>query len=208
MDRHPPRSITPSAVSGPATGVIACALFAALWANWASPLWSRLPAPYGWVAACVAVAASGTLLVAGVAMIRHARRVSRATGVSSCAPRGMRRRFWLVLAGEIVALNVAAYLLASQHALQYLPPAVAVVVGLHFLPLAKLFRAPHFFGTAVVMTLAGALAAVAVASGSSAIIVDGLAELACALALWATGFFSWFRVHRALAASRVVPAAA
>lgn len=207
MDRHEPRSITPPALRGPAIGIIVSGLFAALWANWSSPLLSRLPAPYGWVAVCVVVAASGTLLLAGVAMFLRARRPSLATGGGS-ASRGVRRGFLVVLAGEIVALNIAAFLLASHHALQYLPPAVAVVVGLHFLPLAKLFRAPHFFATAIVMTMAGVLAAIAVAGGSPATAADGLAELACAVALWGTGAFSWFRVHQALAGSRAAPAVA
>lgn len=74
MDRHEPRSITPSTLRGSAIGIIVSGLFAALWANWVSPLLSRLPAPYGWVAACVVVAASGTLLLAGVAMFLRARR--------------------------------------------------------------------------------------------------------------------------------------
>lgn len=199
MGQDQSRTVTPSAVRGRGIGIIVCAVFAALWTNWASPLLSRLPEPYGWVSAFVAVAASGTLLIAGAAMVLRARRLSRATGMGDAAPRAMRRGFVVVLVGEIVAFNVAAYLLASHHAMQYLPPAIAVVVGLHFLPLAKIFRAPPLFGTAVVMTLAGALAAVAIATGGSATVANGVAELACAIALWGTGYLSWFLVHRALA---------
>lgn len=202
------QSITPSAVRGGGIGIIVCAIFAALWTNWAGPLLSGLPRPYGWAAAFVAAATSGTLLVAGVAMVRRGRRLSLATGAGDSAPRAMRRGFILVLVGEIVALNAAAYLLISHHAVQYLASAVAVVVGLHFLPLAKLFRAPHFFATAAVMTLAGVLAAVAMAAGSPAVATAGTANLVCAVALWGTGFISWFRVRKAVVGSDAAVAGA
>jgi hypothetical protein len=193
---------------GRGTGIIVCAIFAALWANWAGAMLSRLPATYRWTAILFVVAISGTLLVAGVAMIRRGRRLSQATGIGDTAPRGMRRKFMLVLVGEIVAFNIAAYLLIGHHMVQYLAPAVAIVVGLHFLPLAKIFRSPHFFATAAVMTLAGILAAAAMATGSSATAANGIADLACAITLWATGSASWLRVHRAIADTQAITAAA
>lgn len=169
---------------------------------------SGLPATYRWVAILFVVAISGTLLVAGVAMIRRGRRLSLATGMGDTAPRSMRRKFMLVLVGEIVALNVAAYLLIGHHMVQYLAPAVAIVVGLHFLPLAKIFRSPHFFATAAVMTLAGILAVAAMATGSPATTANGITDLACAITLWATGFVSWLRVRRSIADTQAITAAA
>lgn len=207
MSEHGPRTITPSTLRGRGTGIIVCAIFAALWANWANPMLSGLPGIYGWVAIFVVAAISGTLLVAGATTIRRGRRLSRAIGVGDTAPRGMRRGFMVVLIGEIVALNIAAYLLIGHHMAQYLAPAVAVVVGLHFLPLAKIFRAPYFFITAIVMTLAGVLAAVAMATGNSATAANGIADLVCAGALWGTGFTSWFHVHKAIAGSPAIVAA-
>jgi hypothetical protein len=163
---------------------------------------------YRWAAIFVVAATSGTLLVAGVAMIRNGRRLSQATGVDDTAPRGMRRKFMLVLVGETVAFNIAAYLLIGHHMMQYLAPAVAIVVGLHFVPLAKIFRSPHFFATAAVMTLAGIMATAAMATGNPAMAANGLADLACAIALWVTGFVSWLRVRRAIAGTQAITAAA
>lgn len=208
MEQLQLRTITPSAVRGRGIGMIVCAVFAALWVNWASPLLARLPAPGGWVAALVVVAVSGTLLLAGVALVRRARGLALATGMRDAAPKTMRRWFLVVLVGEIVALNLAAHGLGSHHVMQYLPSAVAVVVGLHFFPLARIFRAPPLFGTAVVMTLAGTLAAVAVATGSSATVANGVAELVCAIALWGTATLSWFRTYQGLAKGRTAAAAA
>jgi hypothetical protein len=48
------------------------------------------------------------------------------------------------------------------------------------------------------MTLAGIVAAAAIATGSPATTADGIAELVCAATLWATGFVSWFRMCRAI----------
>lgn len=184
--------------------MIVCAAFAALWTSWATPLLSGLSEPLGWAAICIAAALSGTLLVAGMATIRRGRRLSLATGVGDSAPRGMRRGFMWVLVGEIAALNVATYLLISHHLVQYLAPAFALIVGMHFLPLAKIFRAPYYCATAVAMMLAGVVAAAAITTGSAAATANGMADLACAAALWATGFISWSRVRTTLAVNSFI----
>lgn len=197
MSEHATPVFTPSALRGGGIGIVVCAIFAALWANWARPLLTDLPMAWAWTAVAVVTAISGALLLVGVSMIRRARRLSHATGMGDAAPRRMRRGFALVLLAEIVALNIAALLLIGNHMAQYLAPAIAVIVGLHFLPLARLFRASHFFATAIVMTLAGIVAAAAVATGSPAATADGIAELVCAIALWGTGFVSWRRMRKA-----------
>lgn len=201
MSEHAIPAIPPSALRGHGIGLVVCAIFAALWANWARSLLAGSPAAYVWAAAVIVAVFSGALLLAGLSMIRRGRRWSQATGIGDTAPRNMRKKFIWVLIGEIVALNIAAYFLISHHMAQYLAPAVAVVVGLHFLPLAKIFRSPHFVATAAVMTLAGILAAVAMATGSPALTANGIVDLACAAALWGTGFVSWSRVHKATAPS-------
>lgn len=199
MNTHAESTITPSALRGRGIGIIVGAAFAALWATWARPLLPDSPAAWTWAAAAVVAALSGALLLAGLSMIHRGRRLAQAHGTSDTAPRHMHRKFIWVLLGEIVALNIAAYLLIGHHLAQYLAPAIAVIVGLHFLPLAKIFRAPHFYATAAVMTLAGILAIVAMANGSPAATIDGSAELACALALWGTGFVAWLRTRKAMA---------
>jgi hypothetical protein len=207
MSEHRPRAVTPSELRGRGTGIVVCAIFAALWTNWAAPMLSE-SALCKWSAALAVAVLSGTLLFAGVATIREGRRLSRATATREAGPRGMRRQFVVVLAWEILALNVAAYLLIGHQMVQYLAPAVALVVGLHFLPLAKIFRAPHYYATATAMTLAGIAAAMAIATGNAAVTTDGILDLACAIALWGTGFVSWSRVHKDVARNRTVIAAA
>jgi hypothetical protein len=198
MSQHATPAITPSAQRGHGIGLVVCAIFAAMWANWARPLLSGMPLSWTWAAVLIVAAVSGALLFAGASMVQQARRRSRATGAADSAARGMRRGFVLVLIGEIAALNIAAYFLIGHQMAQYLAPAVAVVIGLHFLPLAQIFRSPHFFATAIAMTLAGIVAAAAIATGSPATMAAGIAELVCAATLWATGFVSWFRMRGAI----------
>ena len=207
MNEHATPAATPSALRVHGTGLVVCAIFAALWANWARPLLTDSPAAWAWGAAVTVAVTSGALLIAGVSMIRRGRRLSRVTGIGDTAPHHMRSGFKLVLIAEIVVLNVAAYFQIGHHAAQYLAPAVAVVVGLHFLPLAKIFRSPHFVATAVAMTLAGILAAVAMATSSSVTAANSVADLACAIALWGTGFVSWSRAHKAITHSHAIIAA-
>ena len=191
MNEHAAPAIPPSALRGRGIGILVCAIFAALWAIWARPLLAGTATAWVWAAALIVAAVSGVLLLAGATMIRRGRRLSQATGMGDTAPRPMRRRFMLVLVAEIVALNIAAYFFIGHHMAQYLAPAIAVIVGLHFLPLAQIFRAPHFFATAVVITLAGIVTAAAMATGSPAVTANGIVDMVCAVALWGTGFVSW-----------------
>jgi hypothetical protein len=197
MDEHATPAITPSALRGRGIGTVVCAIFAALWASWARPLLVGSPAAWAGVMALIVAVVSGVLLLAGASMIRRARRWSKTTGMGDAAPRAMRRKFLLLLIAEIVALNIAAWFLIGHHMAQYLAPAIAVIVGLHFLPLAQTFRAPHFFATAAVMTLAGTVAAAALATGGAAVTTDGILDLVCAVTLSGTGFVSWRGMRKA-----------
>ncbi len=94
---------------------------------------------------------------------------------SAEAPRG-RRTFFIVLITELVLINVAWSLLRGAHHPEYLVAAIAVIVGLHFIPLASIFRDRIFYVPAVIMTGAGALAGFTLWSA--------VACIACAAALW------------------------
>jgi hypothetical protein len=97
----------------------------------------------------------------------------------------------LIFAAEIVAMNIAAYVLSGHHLEQYLIPAIAIIVGLHFYPLAHLFRAPRYHITASLMTLAGIGGGVFIARGfATALVIAGVGAI-CAITLWVTGLASW-----------------
>lgn len=194
-----PAPLPAGVLRGRGIGIIVATAFAIAWANWSRPLLARLPVAWVWLVAAAAIAISIALVAAGFSLVRRGRRLANGAGDDGSTRRTMRRRFLLVLAGELVALNLAAFLLFRYDLPQYLPPAVAIIVGLHFFPLAPTFKAPHFHATASVMTLAGLAAVLVIAQGGNIVTADGLAEIACALTLWATAFASWQRTRSALA---------
>lgn len=189
--------LTPATLRARGIGIIVCAGFAAVWANAARTGWAPV---YTWLTLLVTAVLSGALLVGGIMLIRRGRRLSRLPGASGQPPRRMWRMFTVVLILEIIALNILAYLLAGHHLMQYLMPGIAIIVGLHFFPLARTFHARHLNTTAAVMTLAGAAAVWAIAVGSPATAASSVSDVVCALTLWVTGFVSWYR-------NRLTPAA-
>lgn len=91
----------------------------------------------------LAVLALAVLLLGGAVAVRRS-----APGVTEApwSPQ-TRRGFWLVFGGEgaaIVAIVAAALLL---HSPGWILPLIALAVGLHFLPLARLFRRPLYYIT-------------------------------------------------------------
>jgi hypothetical protein len=61
----------------------------------------------------------------------------------------------LASSGEGVAMAVAGNVLLNLHALEYLFPVMAVIVGLHFLPLAKWIPAPMYYVASLLLVLIG-----------------------------------------------------
>ncbi|MGH8183567.1 MAG: DUF7010 family protein [Rhodanobacteraceae bacterium] len=192
------------ALSRQGSGIIIATVFGALWAAWANPLFTRAPQAWFWVYALTVAAISTVLLAAGIAVIRRGSRLPRET--SNAIRRRIRRNYIMTVVAEIVALNIAANLLITHHMMSYLPAAFAVIVGLHFFPLAWIFRMRHYHATAALMTLAGTLAILALVDGAPADIPGSLAAAACALVLWGSAALSWWQAHNAITDDATVPA--
>ncbi len=97
----------------------------------------------------------------------------------------------MIFAAEVIAMNIAAWWLAGHQRQAFLMPVIAIIVGLHFHPLASLFAARRYHVTASVMALAGIAGCALLAGGGPANLINGAVELVCALTLWTTGFASW-----------------
>jgi hypothetical protein len=176
-------------------GIFASAGFGAFWAATAlSACHGRLAVP-GYLVAFAILAA---LVVAGGQLMRVARRGNLPDGADPGDRRRTRRRFLVIFVAEIAAMNVAAWWLVPQH-MAYLIPAIALIVGVHFYPLASLFRAPHYRLTATAMTLASLAAVAAIALGCDGNACNALLGTLCALALWISGFVSWRSMRHRLA---------
>jgi hypothetical protein len=89
----------------------------------------------------------------------------------------------------MIVCGLACPWLAHIHRPDLIPQFLGVIIGLHFLPLAKIFKAPVYYATGAVMVL-GVLASLAIPPGY----VRNIA--ACGvngLSLWATAAFNLSR---------------
>lgn len=184
---------TARTMRGRGLGLVVCSAFGAFWASSSRTEW-----PSAFVVAGYALIAliTAALMTAGVALMRRSRQRPRAIDASAAQQRRTGTFFLAIFAAEIVAMNVVAYALARHHLMQYLIPAIAIIVGLHFYPLARLFRAPSFHVTATVMTVAGIGGVVFIAGGLAADPVVAVVDIICAITLWCTGFASWISTVR------------
>jgi hypothetical protein len=66
--------------------------------------------------------------------------------------------YWVNSAIEWTLCSVAAFWLARIGRYAFIPECLGVIIGLHFLPLGKMFRSPVYYLTGVVMVV-GSLAA-------------------------------------------------
>ena len=72
--------------------------------------------------------------------------------------------YWINCAIEWLLCFGAGFWLAHVHQYALIPECLGVIVGLHFLPLGKIFKSPIYYATGAAMVL-GSLASLAVHSG-------------------------------------------
>lgn len=198
-DGNSRRSITGAEMRGRGIGMLVGTAFATWWAITALNVAPKLQAwPLETAIGLVTVALAG----ASIATFWRGTRIA-ATATGSHRPR---RRIWakflLVLVAEIVALNLIAWALTHYHLGSCMLAAIAIIVGLHFFPLASVFHTPFMRITASAMTLAGAGAGFAIIGGSAPTWPNAIAACVCAIALWATVAAGWLRLRTALASVR------
>jgi len=107
-----------------------------------------------------------SLLLAGIALgvsvaamglraSRLPRDVVAPTPDQIAAFRATGRRFGLIFGLETAAILVAVAVLNVVHQPDYIPCAIAVIVGVHFFPLAPLFKAPIYNVTGILGCVTG-----------------------------------------------------
>ncbi|ARF58872.1 hypothetical protein [Streptomyces gilvosporeus] len=176
-----PTGRTRAELRGRAAGSGILAFFAFGWTGCGI---SALPATVG--LALLAVAGLTSATVAALA-IRNARRAATApAGGDPARGKATGRRFGLVVTAEWIGIFVAVRLLGTFGHTQLIPAAIALGVGIHFFPLARLFslRAYHLTGTALCL-IALATALLAPLAGTDALWTM-LPGFGSALTLYAT----------------------
>jgi len=168
---------TGASLKGRARGALICALFGSAWMFW--------------TAAFVQTARNTSLaLVAVTAVVIGAWAVSRVRVgrryEDSAADRerwaSIAPLFWIDTAAEWVLGAGAVIALAHFRRYSLIPQFLGVIIGLHFLPLARLLRAPRYYimGTAIVACV---LASLLVPEGS---IRNVIACAGIGLPMWVT----------------------
>lgn len=167
---------------GGATGAIVMALFGGIWALGCTSVFEGALAP---ILFASSVAVTGILLVASLSLRRAAHRLPRRRLEPAKAHR-IRRRFRLVNIGQGLSIGIVVFAGVLFGHPEWVPAAIVLIVGLHFFPLATLFRAPLYYATGAALCLAsGATPILATLSGVAAAwqVVPGLGA---AIVLWTT----------------------
>jgi hypothetical protein len=97
----------------------------------------------------------------------------------------VKKRYFTIVGIELLAMIVVTNIVTALRHPELIWPAIAVIVGLHFIPLARLFGSRAYYGTAAVLTALRLLAPVLLASRGQLILGMG-----AALTLWATALFA------------------
>lgn len=154
------------------------------------------------VAGLAGLAVAGVLLVASRRLIAAARRLPAPDAAARAANRRIWVLFWINFAVEIALLNIAINLLAQPALHIYWIPTISLVVGLHFLPMARFFGVPSFLACGAAMIGVAAAVAFVIQTGVDApqLYVAGEA-LANAVILWVTAAWGLRAARLTLAAS-------
>lgn len=127
-------------------------------------------------------------VLAAVAVVVAARRSAHDPALARVRrlPGWWSRGVAAVNVGQLVVIAAVVVGLARAGLTSYVPAAVAVVVGLHFVPLATAFDQRQYRITALLLVLVGAAGAVLVVAGAEDVVVQAAVGYASAVVLWAS----------------------
>jgi hypothetical protein len=164
-------------LKGRAIGALVCGVFGTVWMLQAVSLGAITARAWFTAVAILAV----IFIWSPLAQLYSLRRAPYASA-SGQSWSSISKAYWAIVVVEWVACTVAMNWLNYVHRLDLWPQFIGLIVGLHFLPLAKVFKAPIYCWTGAVMTL-GVLASLAIPVGEVRnLVACGISGLS----LWAT----------------------
>jgi len=158
-------------------GAYVFAVFGFVWAMAGSSIAGRA----AWVVLVVAAVVSVTVAVLG-----HRSGKNGAGERRRALPEGWGRSVGVVNIVQIVAIAAAVFGLSSAGFASLIPPVVCLIVGLHFIPLARLYDQHQYRWTAGLLSLVALLGLGAVLWGAGPETVLGGVGFAAAVILWAS----------------------
>ncbi|TDQ42636.1 hypothetical protein [Aureibacillus halotolerans] len=189
-------------VKGAATGMIFMAVFSVLWAytgtlglqGWGEP-WVFL----------LSMMISILLMVGGIYLMKSSKKLTRKT--EDKTSRGdqltTQRVFNLVFALEGVAIFIVAFMLNQFNLAEHIPASIAIIVGVHFIPLAFLFRLKLYHWAGGALCLLG-LISLTVAPNEIVVFDHSIwlawiiASFGSAVVLWGIGGTIWVTTKKAI----------
>jgi hypothetical protein len=169
-------------------GGIILTLFAAFWsisalANWvARPNWT-IPAAILTTIALLAMSASRMSATRGIKSLDDP--IAEAQGKRS----GI--LFGIIFGVEGVLIFLCAIVLANEHLDLWIPIGIALIVGVHFLPLARVFEVPLYYGTGA-LCVVGVLGCALIGDAGLRLLSAGLTM---AVVLWGTVILILFQTR-------------
>lgn len=164
-----------SALRGRAIGTLVMTGFGAWWVFAAM---SSIDGLALWIYLAVAIIPA---MLMGFAFFRLSR-LPNSPGNPSPTAGKMGRNFRIVLIAEVLLIMIAIVVLGRSGRPDLITASIALIVGLHFLPLAAIFRVPLYYATGIVMTTWTILCLVFLQSPTSTFSV----AIGCGLILWLT----------------------
>ena len=166
---------------GLAIGAMFFALFGALWLLNAD----QLAHVRGWIPVALVLAVTLLLCLAAWRVLRTRRSAMRTVRDTPQAQR-MRRDFRTINTLQWIAAVVVVLTLRRLHLDAWIAPAIMLIVGVHFLPLARVFRyRPHVL-TGAVLIVTALLYPIASAGGPA----SALGSLVAGATLWLAALWS------------------
>jgi hypothetical protein len=201
MDKNQGGSARPS-VRGIARSVLFLVFFGALWASIGINGLNRLEEPWLEI---VAMFIGLALLIAGVSLSRASRRSSTQAPTTN-TQEGQHRSKWfrIVFATELIAIMVAYVICNAVNRFDLFFPVMMLIVGIHFFPLASLFRTRRYHVTGALLCFLAIITLLAVPeqlrlSGMQIQVWWVILGLGGAFILWGVGFANWLLGKRLLA---------
>ena len=133
-------------LKGSARAALVCALFGSAWMYWAV-VWSGHPTPIWFSTVTVLAIALTAWAVLSIRAFRHL--ISSPADLKHAKAL---RKFLLIDSGiEWGLVGVGTFLLSRIGRFDLIPQLCGVIVGLHFLPIAKVFRLPLYYWVGGIM---------------------------------------------------------
>lgn len=189
-----------AALFGAANGVMFMTFFGALWSAIGIIGSNQLGAPWLLVLSGIATL---TLLIGAISLFGKARNANNVTALKEREKwNTINRKFGVICGLEGLAILIASVLCNVFDRFEVFFPIMAIIVGVHFIPLARLFRENFYYGTGIVLSILGIISLFIPLNSTlgdvSLIARSTFIGFGSALTLWVTGLRIWITMHKQL----------